>query len=77
MGALREHGRTPAGIVEMHPGRIGNRIQGAEVFRPEYLPEAGFLPLIVSVARHENREKIRLYLLERGWVEGRDYISTA
>ncbi len=38
--ALSHHGKVPAAIVELHPGRIGNRIHGAEVIEPD-APAAG------------------------------------
>ncbi len=75
--ALREHGRKPAGIVEVHPGRLGNRILDAPVIPPEKLPSPGGLPLVVSVAGAGPRERIRRYLQEGGWREGRDFICAA
>ena len=50
--ALNAHGKHPAYIVEVHPGRIGQRIMGVPVIAPEQLAQhrrAGD-KLIVSVA---------------------------
>jgi hypothetical protein len=80
--ALRAHGRHPHAIVEVHPGRIGQRIQGAAVISPEALPEwrrsgQGPLPIVVSVARRVPREQVRAALRAFGWVELRDYVCAA
>lgn len=74
---LARRGRRPAAIVEVHEGRIGNTIQGAPVIRPEDLPAPGYLPLVVSVAGHGPRERIRDALVRRGWRESRDFICAA
>ena len=58
-----EHGRRPHAIVEVHPGRLGQRIQGAPVIPPAQLPAlraaAGGLPVIVSVAHAAPRAQVR------------------
>jgi glycosyltransferase involved in cell wall biosynthesis len=49
--ALLGEGRAPAAIVEIHPRRIGRRIGGAPVVRPEALPAVRRgLPLVASVS---------------------------
>lgn len=75
--ALAAQGRRPTGIVEVHRGRLGNRILGAPVLSPEELPPPGEIPLLASVAGCRPRQQIRQYLDERGWREGLDYLCTA
>ncbi len=75
--ALAEHGRRPAFIVELHPGRLGNRIHGAEVVAPERLAELPRLPLVASVARERARRQIRDRLAALGFLEERDFVCAA
>jgi glycosyltransferase involved in cell wall biosynthesis len=75
--ALARHGKQPAAIVELHPGRIGNRIHGAEVIEPDALAGWRRLPLVVSVAGEIPRAQIRSDLTARGWRELVDYVCAA
>jgi glycosyltransferase involved in cell wall biosynthesis len=75
--ALRSEGSHPEAIVELHPGRLGQQIQGARVIPPERLGAPGALPLIVSVAGTEARTRIRRELGRMGWREGADYVCAA
>jgi cellulose synthase/poly-beta-1,6-N-acetylglucosamine synthase-like glycosyltransferase len=75
--ALRAHDRHPDTIVELHPRRIGQRIQGARVIAPEELGDPGALPLVVSVAGADARGLIRAELTQRGFREGADYVCAA
>lgn len=75
--ALREHGKTAAWIVDVHPGRLGNRIDGSPVLHPDHLPPPGRQPLLVSVARASARAEIRTFLQERGWRELHDFVCVA
>ena len=75
--ALRAHDRHPAAIVELHPGRLGQRIQGARVIAPEQLGAPRGTPLLVSVAGAEARTRIRRELARRGWRECVDYVCAA
>jgi hypothetical protein len=79
--ALLEHGREPYAIVERHPGRIGQRIQGAQVVPPEQLcavrDAAGGLPVIVSVAHAGPREQVRKALAELRLRELVDFVCAA
>jgi hypothetical protein len=61
----------------VHPGRIGNRIDGAPVVAPEQL--AGRPPgrLVASVAGADARLQIRQFLLGIGWVDGRHFVVAA
>jgi glycosyltransferase involved in cell wall biosynthesis len=75
--ALERHGKRPRFIVEVHPGRLGNRIHGAEVIPPDRLGRPPGLPLLVSVAGIEPRTEIRRTLEAMGYREAEDFICTA
>lgn len=75
--ALRLHGKRPSHVIELHPGRLGNRIDGAAVVAPESIDGLPRLPLVASVAGAGPRAQIRAFLDARGWVEGRDYVCAA
>ncbi|MEE9125766.1 MAG: glycosyltransferase [Planctomycetota bacterium] len=75
--ALAKHDRHPAYILELHPGRLGNRIHGAEVVAPDALERLPKLPLLVSVAGAGLRNQIRDRLCALGWQELRDYVCVA
>lgn len=79
--ALAPHDKHPAGIVELHPGRIGQRILGVPVITPAELPalraRSGPLPIVVSVARPTPRGEVRATLARLGFVELRDYVCAA
>lgn len=75
--ALACHGRVPSHIVELHPRRIGERIQGAPVIAPDGLRQLTAQPIVVSVAGAEPRTEIRAWLNEAGFDEGRDFICAA
>jgi glycosyltransferase involved in cell wall biosynthesis len=75
--ALRDHGRHPAAIVELHPGRLGQRIHGAPVIPPEALGPPAGLPLLASVAGADARAILRRELVRRGWRECVDFAVVA
>lgn len=75
--ALRRYEKRPAKIVELHPGRLGQRIHGAEVIRPEALGPPAGLPLLVSVAGAQARALIRAELARRAWRECVDFVCAA
>ena len=75
--ALAAHGRHPASIVEIHPGRVGRRIRDAPVIHHAELPPPGELPLLVSVAGLGPRARIRAELARRGYRFGVDYLCVA
>ncbi len=77
---LARLGKEPRAIVELHPGRLGQRIFGAEVIAPERLPEVappGSLPIAVSVAGAGPRAEIRAALSAMGYRERHDYVCCA
>jgi len=75
--ALSTHGKKPAHIVELHPGRIGQRIAGARVISPTELGALPRRPLIVSVAGATPRSQIRSALFELGYQDTIDFVCAA
>lgn len=75
--ALADQGKHPAAIIELHPGRLGQRIHGAPVVAPEALPALPQRPLLVSVAGPGPRGEIRAALARMGFEETQDYYCTA
>jgi glycosyltransferase involved in cell wall biosynthesis len=75
--ALRDHGKAPAAIVELHPGRLGNTIHGAPVIAPPALAKWRHLPLVASVAGGDARSRIRAALSRMGYRELLDYVCAA
>ncbi len=80
--ALAIHGKTPAAIVEVHPGRLGQTIHAAPVVPVEALPaileqRGARLPLVASVAGAPARALIRERLDRCGLRELRDFVVTA
>ena len=77
--ALKDCGRYPAYIVELHPGRIGQTIQDAPVVHPSQLARVR-LPgdrIIVSVAGLRQRREVRQRARELGFIEGVDFVCAA
>ncbi len=75
--ALLPHGRAPSHIVELHPRRIGRTIHGAPVVAPEGLQRLDAPRVVVSVSGVGPRTRIRVWLTEHGYLEGRDFVCTA
>jgi glycosyltransferase involved in cell wall biosynthesis len=74
---LRRLGKRPSAIVELHPGRLGETIQGAPVIRAEQLGGLPSPPVVVSVAGAPARSEIRADLARLGFRELRDYVCAA
>ncbi len=75
--ALLELGRIPSHIVEIHPGRIGNKIHGTPVVAPQELQRLRGLRVVVSVAGAQARRIIRGAMDDFGLVEGADFVFAA
>lgn len=75
--ALAALGRRPSAIVELHPGRIGNRILGAPVVPPSALGPPGGTPVLASVAGSVPRAEIRAVLGALGYRERFDFLCVA
>lgn len=75
--ALARHGKEPSHVVEVHPGRLGQRIHGAPVVPPEALGALRDLRVVVSVAGAGPRAEIRAALARMGFREGLDFVCAA
>jgi glycosyltransferase involved in cell wall biosynthesis len=79
-GALAVHDKRPRAIIELHPGRLGQRILGAPVLAPSALPalmRERRSPIVASVARPGPRGQVRAALDALGFVELEDYVCAA
>lgn len=75
--ALALLGHRPSCILEVHPGRVGQRIAGVPVLGLEALDGLRGLPIVASVAGAGPRAEIRAHLAARGFVEERDFVVAA
>jgi glycosyltransferase involved in cell wall biosynthesis len=75
--ALLTHGKRPSHIVELHPGRLGQRIHGAPVIPPAALAALRGAPVVVSVAGEVARNQIRALLDDLEQRELDDYVVCA
>ncbi len=75
--ALREHGKQPSHVIEVHPRRLGQRIHGAPVLPPDALATLRGSPLLVSVSGTSARAEIRAALATMGFREGADFVCAA
>jgi hypothetical protein len=75
--ALAAHDKHPSQVVEVHPGRIGNRIAGVRVIAPDGLAALPRGRLVASVAGAEPRRQIREFLANLGWRELDDFVVAA
>jgi GT2 family glycosyltransferase len=75
--ALLAYGKNPAYIVELHAGRLGNRIHDALVIPPATLAQIPRCPVIVSVAGVQARNEIRQAMARMGFLEARDFVCAA
>jgi hypothetical protein len=75
--ALLAHDRRPSHIVELHPGRLGQRIHGAPVIPPQALRELPRRPIVASVAGEGARSQIRAALAQMGFRELVDFVCAA
>jgi len=75
--ALAAHGKHPSRVIEVHPGRIGNRIRGVPTVSPSALADLPRGQLVASVAGIGPRREIRAHLAGLGWREGTDFVCAA
>ncbi|MDG2308701.1 MAG: glycosyltransferase family 2 protein [Candidatus Binatia bacterium] len=75
--ALIAHDREPSHIVEVHPGRLGQRIHGAPVISPDDLADHPGERIVTSVAGAGPRGEVRAALARMGFVELRDFVCAA
>lgn len=75
--ALTDYDLHPSHIVEVHPGRLGQRIHGADVIPPSRLPQLRGERVVTSVAGAGPRSEVRSALREMGFHELRDFVCAA
>ncbi len=75
--ALAALGRRASHVIEVHPGRVGQRIHGAPVLPPEALRTLRGVPIVVSVSGTGPRAEIRAALGAMGFRERRDFVCAA
>ena len=76
-GLLRERGVAIRGYVEVHPRKIGQRIEGVEVVGYDALGAPDGVHLLVAVGAKGGRQQVREFLEPRGWLETRDFTCVA
>lgn len=74
---LRTLGVDVSRLLEIDPDKIGQRIDGVPVESWEGLGGPAGEHLVAAVGAKGAREQIRRALVERGWVEGRDFTCVA
>lgn len=70
---LRDHGVRTELFVDLHPRKVGTRLEGVMVVRPEALGPPSGRHLVAAVGAKGARAEIRGFLAQTGWVEGRDF----
>lgn len=70
---LRASGVQTTRFVEVHPRKVGQRIEGVEVVAPDALGGPDGTHLVAAVGAKGARAEIRAFLAARGWQEGRDF----
>lgn len=74
---LTELGIRVQAYVDIDPHKIGNRIEGIPVIRPEALPSPGSCFVLASVASRGARDLIAAKLESLGFTMGKNYILGA
>ena len=74
--ALEVHGVRTQRFVDIDPRKIGRTARGAPIVSPDAL-RAGEDTLVVAVGVRGARELVRAHLVERGFVEGADFVCAA
>ena len=74
---MLQHGKRPSHVVEVHPRRLGQRIDGAPVIGIDELLERPRTPIVASVAGERPRRLIRHALEGAGLRETRDFVCVA
>lgn len=64
-------------FVELNPRKIGQEIHGAPVVDPGGVAEFRRGLGVAAVGRSGARDEVRAAFLERGWIEGRDFVAMA
>lgn len=64
-------------VADIRPSKIGQRIHGYDVIRPEELPAPGACFIVVAVGTPGAREVIRAHAGRLGFCQGEDYCFVA
>ncbi|MBT5689630.1 MAG: glycosyltransferase [Opitutae bacterium] len=74
---LEELGVVVEGYYDVDPRKVGEPRPGLSVRSHKEMPAPGKELILVMVGARGAREKIRAFMQERYWVEGRDYLFAA
>ena len=74
--ALEAHGPGPRRFIDVDPGKIGRSARGVPVVGPEGLA-AGVEIVLIAVGTAGVRDRVRAFLDQRRFEEGRDYLAVA
>ena len=74
---LVREGVQPVAVVDIDPRKVGRRLRGAPIIRPEQLADRPHAFIIAAVGSEGAREIIRARLNEIGRVEVEDYLCAA
>ncbi len=78
MRELRARGAFIERLVDLHPRKVGTRIDGVAVVRPSELPPpSDATHLVTAVGAKGARDEIRAFLVAHGWSEGRHFTCAA
>ncbi len=73
---LIEKGFTPRAWIDIDPKKIGNKLNGIEVFAPDWLKHQVKKPFVlIYVTNHGAREEIEQILIEFGYNAEMDYLA--
>ena len=72
--ALAEAGQPASCFVDVHPGRIGNEIQGLRVHAYDDIPQLAPTFFLAAVGQKGGRAQVRTALVEAGLVELEDFL---
>ncbi len=64
-------------VADIRPSKIGQRIHGYDVIRPEDFPAPGACFIVVAVGTPGARDEIRAHASRLGFLEGEDYCFIA
>lgn len=75
--ALENEGCRFEGFIDVDPRKKSEHRDGRRVVMADELPDRGESFILVGVGNRGARERIAAHLLERGWVEGVDFLLVA